>query len=189
MQCAILIKIQTHTVSLKFINPASARPISQIHNWLSITPEFICMVPVEVFTRCLWVSLTWLGCRSANLLGRSSGCLFIIGWLQEKLVNLTRKSDVCDKDSTSVMSFALYCPCGVWKFLSCHPSRCNNITMMNLRIFIMVCEVLSLIWWLRHSSTRIQLFLLGPCLVSTSLHKIHPQNRNFSICSRAHFSL
>lgn len=65
----------------------SARPISQIHNWPSIMPEFICMVPAEVFTRCLWVSLTWLGCRSANLLGWSSGCSSIIGWIRENLWN------------------------------------------------------------------------------------------------------
>lgn len=80
--------------------PPSARPISQIHNWPSIMPEFICMVPAEVFTRCLWVSLTWLGCRSANLLGWSSGCSSIIGWIQENLWNwwsLWRKTDVCNR--------------------------------------------------------------------------------------------
>lgn len=65
--------------------PPSVHPISQIHNWRSIMPEFICMVPAEVFTRCLWVSLTWLGCRSANLLGWSSGYSSIIGWIQETL--------------------------------------------------------------------------------------------------------
>lgn len=67
--------------------PSLATPISQIHNWPSIMPEFICMVPAEVFTRCLCVSLTWLGRRSANLLARSSGCSHAIAGIQEKLRN------------------------------------------------------------------------------------------------------
>lgn len=52
-------------------------------------PEFICMVPAEEFTRCLWVSRTWLGCHSAHLLGWSSGCWSVIGigWIQEELWN------------------------------------------------------------------------------------------------------
>lgn len=65
--------------------PPCASPISQIHNWATIMPEFICMVPAEVFTRCLWVLLTWLGCRSANLLGWSSGYSSIICWIWEML--------------------------------------------------------------------------------------------------------
>ncbi len=78
--------------------PSSVHPISQIHNWPSIMPEFICMVPAEVFTRCLWVSLTWLGRRSANLLGWCSGFSSIIRWIQEMLWNwwfFTGKPDVC----------------------------------------------------------------------------------------------
>lgn len=71
--------------SLSLTNPPSARPISQIHNWPSIMPEFICMVPAEVFTRCLWVSLTWLGCRYTNLLGWSSGYSSIMSWIEETL--------------------------------------------------------------------------------------------------------
>lgn len=67
--------------------PPCAPPISQIHNWATIMPEFICMVPAEVFTRCLWVLLTWLGCRSANLLGWSSGYSSIICWIWEMLLN------------------------------------------------------------------------------------------------------
>lgn len=91
IQYVVFLKIQTHTVSLTNTQmhqpPPSARPISQIHNWPSIMPEFICMVPAEVFTRCLWVSLTWLGCRSTNLLGWSSGYSSIIRWIQEILWN------------------------------------------------------------------------------------------------------
>lgn len=60
--CSVFTNTHTHTRHL----------ISQIHNWPSIMPEFICMVPAEAFARCLCVLLTWSGRRYANLLAWSS---------------------------------------------------------------------------------------------------------------------